>query len=163
MIMTTLRDMEVSTGSHSGCKSKLTFARSLLVVNRKKGYGIHYDSLNQRNEEVAKATLTKISALLNQRRFPSWFTADYFALTYATQPCPQQANVSDCGIHVLYNTRVIVQRIMYGNYRPKHPWDLSDIDPDTAKNRADLRMLFQRRFPQSSSSVELDSHDNPSQ
>jgi hypothetical protein len=40
--------------------------RSLLVVNRRIRLGFHYDSLNQRNVEVAKKTLGKISDLLNE-------------------------------------------------------------------------------------------------
>jgi hypothetical protein len=41
-------------------------ARSLLVVNRHIRLGLHYDSLNQRNYEVAKNTLDKISHLMNE-------------------------------------------------------------------------------------------------
>ena len=40
--------------------------RSLLVVNRGIGLGFHYDSLSDRNDQVAKETLGKISALLTQ-------------------------------------------------------------------------------------------------
>jgi Ulp1 family protease len=65
---------------------------------------------------------------------------------YVRQPSPQQANVSDCGVHVLYNTRVLIQRLMVPMYRPERPWDLSDIDPDTSGNRAALRSLFQQKL-----------------
>ena len=41
-------------------------ARSLLVVNRHIRLGLHYDSLSQRNYEVAKKTLDKISHLMNE-------------------------------------------------------------------------------------------------
>jgi Ulp1 protease family, C-terminal catalytic domain len=79
---------------------------------------------------------------------------------YIPQPSPQQANVSDCGIHVLYNTRVLLQRLMHPVYRPARPWDLSDIDPDTAQNRAALRMLFQQRLTERlSSSAERESQE----
>jgi len=43
--------------------------RSLLVVNRGIGLGFHYDSLGDRNDQVAKETLGKISALLTQSNF----------------------------------------------------------------------------------------------
>jgi Ulp1 family protease len=90
--------------------------------------------------------------------------ADSSAFHYIPQPCPQQANVSDCGIHVLYNTRVLIQRLMYPIYRPERPWDLSDINPDTPKNRAELRMLFQQKLiERASSSAERESHDYISQ
>jgi len=107
---------------------------SLLVVNRGIKIGFHYDSLNQRNDEVAKETLGKISVLLNEQ------------FHYVRQPSPQQENVSDCGVHVLYNTRVLIQRLMVPAYRPERPWDLSDIDPDTSSNRAALRQLFQQKL-----------------
>jgi len=68
------------------------------------------------------------------------------ALEFIPQPCPQQQNVSDCGVHALYNTRVLIQRLMHPSYRPARPWDLSDIEPDTPKNRAELRALFQQKW-----------------
>jgi len=107
---------------------------SLLVVNRHIRLGLHYDSLSQRNYEVAKKTLDKISHLMNEE------------LRFVPQPSPQQANQSDCGVHVLYNTRVLVQRLMHPMYRPEMPWDLSDVVPDTDQNRTALRNLFQERL-----------------
>jgi hypothetical protein len=41
---------------------------------------------------------------------------------------------------------------MYAQYRPDRPWDLSDITPDTAANRAALRELFQARLQEESDS-----------
>jgi len=105
---------------------------SLLVVNVPIGLGFHYDSLGDRNDQVAKLTLGKISALLSTN------------FRYYRQPCPQQANISDCGIHVLYNTRVLISRMLYPNLRPNQPWDLSNLNPDTAKNRRELRDLYER-------------------
>lgn len=64
---------------------------------------------------------------------------------YYRQPCPQQENTADCGIHVLYNTRVLISRMLYPNLRPNQPWDLSNINPDTAKNRRELRNLYESR------------------
>jgi len=104
------------------------------VVNRVIKIGFHYDSLNHRNEDAAKETLGKIGILLNEQ------------FNYVRQPSPQQANDSDCGVHVLYNTRVLIQRLMHPKYRPDRPWDLSDIEPDTVQNRAALRMLFQQKL-----------------
>ena len=42
---------------------------------------------------------------------------------------------------------------MYAQYRPDRPWDLSDINPDTAANRAALRALFQQRLQEESDSI----------
>lgn len=122
--------------------------RSLLVVNRRIRLGFHYDSLNQRNVEVAKKTLGKISDLLNEGY--TFIDASHWLqeLRFVPQPSPQQVNQSDCGVHVLYNTRVLIQRLMHPMYRPERPWDLSDVVPDTDQNRAALRNLFQQRLIQ---------------
>ena len=48
--------------------------------------------------------------------------------------------------------------MLYPNLRPNQPWDLSNLNPDTAKNRRELRDLFERRFPSiDSSSLDPDS------
>ena len=87
----------------------------------------------------------------------SGFRTNLVEFHYVPQPSPQQANVSDCGIHVLYNTRVLIQRLMFPIYRPERPWDLSDIQPDTQQNRAALRMLFQQRLIERSSTADRES------
>jgi len=114
-------------------------------VHRGIRLGFHYDSLDSRNERVAKDTLGKISALLNERtRYI--YKANDVAFEFVPQHCPQQANVSDCGVHALYNTRVLIQRLMHPAYRPAQPWSLADIEPNTSQNRAELRALFQQKW-----------------
>jgi len=160
---TTMKILQV-TADRTG--NNLSFSvmtsRSLLVVNRGIKIGFHYDSLNQRNEEAAKETLGRISILLNEGRQSHLSHLPKIAnlpkdFSYIRQPCPQQLNVSDCGVHVLYNTRVLIQRLMYPAYRPERPWDLSDIRPDTPQNRAALRMLFQQKLLERLSSTERES------
>jgi len=64
--MTILPVMEGHTGTNELRGVYSDTKRSLLVVNRGIGLGFHYDSLSDRNDQVAKETLGKISALLTQ-------------------------------------------------------------------------------------------------
>ena len=68
MITTIHPDMAVLTGKFSVLCTLTLVPRSLLVVNRGIRIGFHYDSLNHRNDEVAKETLGKIGILLNERQ-----------------------------------------------------------------------------------------------
>jgi sentrin-specific protease 8 len=75
---------------------------SLLVYNRAVNMFMHYDSLCNSNERVARNCCQKISKLLNA---PA-------AAGFVLMESPQQRNGHDCGMYVVKLTRILADRLV---------------------------------------------------
>jgi len=76
---------------------------SLLVFNKAKMQFEYYDSAGIMNLSSAKATASKLGPLLQSKGIPI-FTI--------MENCPQQQNMSDCGIYCLYFAEYLASAFM---------------------------------------------------
>ena len=107
---------------------------SLLVVGLQDRVAFHYDSLMEGNEKVAREVTRKLEALLGRRiRF------------YSLPDTPQQANSSDCGVHVCLTMKhLLLKRLLQAPSSQNVDMSMSGKRQDATQGRKEMLKLIER-------------------